>query len=295
MSQASLRAALLAALCAPGLLAAADSKQVYLVSLAEPPATTFERLDQLGSAKRAANIEPVAISVTGQRKFDAKAAMVRRYVDFLHGRQDEVIASAGKSVGRALAPKFRYDLVGNGFAIELTAAEAAAFKRVDGVVSVEPDFKRYLHTDAGPAWVGVEPVWNGTVLGSNIHTKGEGIVVGIIDSGINASHPSFQDVASDGYDHTNPRGQRYGICAGAGDARCSDKLIGMYDYINVACTFLTNTPAGTDCSGHGSQTSMMAAMARRCCPRSTRRWPTVSTSSTTRSVVPRATRGPRSG
>jgi subtilisin family serine protease len=255
MTHATLRAALLTALCASGIANAADAKSVYLVSLAEPAATVFERLDQLGNAKRAANLEPIAISVTGQRKFDAKAAPVKRYVEFLHDRQDQVLAAAGKSVGRNLQPKARYDLVGNGFAIALTASEAVAFKKVDGVVSVEPDFKRELHTDAGPQWIGAEPVWNGTVLGANIRTRGEGIVVGVIDSGINASHPSFQDVASDGFDHVNPRGQRYGVCAGGGDARCNDKLIGIYDFINIGCTFLQTTPAGTDCNGHGSHVS----------------------------------------
>ena len=51
-------------------------------------------------------------------------------------------------------------------------------KGIDGVVAVRPDFKRRLLTDAGPQWIGADSVWNGTVQGSNIRTKGEGVVVG---------------------------------------------------------------------------------------------------------------------
>jgi subtilisin family serine protease len=258
MSHARLRTTLCASLALVGAVQAADVRTVYLVSLAEPPAATFERLSQLGNAKRTADLEPTAIAVSGAHKLDAKSAPVRRYLDFLHTRQDEVLDIAATRFKRALTPKFRYDLVANGFAIELSDAEAESMKGVDGVVAVRPDFKRHLLTDAGPQWIGADAVWAGTVQGSNIHTKGEGVVVGIVDSGVNTSHPSFADVASDGFNHTNPRGQRYGVCASGADARCNDKLIGLYDYINETCTFDTTTPAGKDCGGHGTHVASTA-------------------------------------
>jgi hypothetical protein len=192
MIHAHLRAALCASLALAGTVQAADARKVYLVSLAEPPAATFEHLAQLGDAKRAANLEPTAIAVSGAHKLDAKAAPVRRYVDFLHERQDRVLDAAATRFKRALTPKFRYDLVANGFAIELNDAEAEAMKGIDGVVAVRPDFKRRLLTDAGPQWIGADSVWNGTVQGSNIRTKGEGVVVGIVDSGVNTSHPALR-------------------------------------------------------------------------------------------------------
>ena len=195
MIHAHLRAALCASLALAGTVQAADARKVYLVSLAEPPAATFEHLAQLGDAKRAANLEPTAIAVSGAHKLDAKAAPVRRYVDFLHERQDRVLDAAATRFKRALTPKFRYDLVANGFAIELNDAEAEAMKGIDGVVAVRPDFKRRLLTDAGPQWIGADSVWNGTVQGSNIRTKGEGVVVGIVDSGVNTS-PTWRRMVS---------------------------------------------------------------------------------------------------
>lgn len=259
MFHARLRGAACAALVLAGAVGAAEPRKVYLVALNEPPAATFEHVDQLGNAKRSAQLVPTATSVTGARKLDAKAVSVRRYVEFLHQRQDAILDAAAARFNRVLAPKHRYDLVANGFAIELSEAEAEAMKQIDGVSGVRPDFKRFLATDAGPQWIGADTVWNGTVQGSNIRTRGEGVVVGIVDSGINSTHPAFADVASDGFDHANPRGQRYGVCASGTDLRCNDKLIGIYDYINETCTFDSGTtPAGKDCGGHGTHVASTA-------------------------------------
>lgn len=258
MNPTRLRTLLCAALTLAGTAQAADDRRIYIVSLAEPAVALFESHAQLGSAKRAASLEPTAISVTGERRLDAKSARVVRYRDFLRQRQDEVLEAAASRFKRALTPKFRYDLVANGFAIELSEREAETLKSIDGVVGVQPDFKRYLTTDAGPQWIGADVVWNGTVQGSNIHTRGEGVVVGIVDSGVNTSHPSFADVASDGFNHSNPRGQKYGVCASGADTRCNDKLIGLYDYINETCSFDTTTPAGKDCGGHGTHVASTA-------------------------------------
>nr|WP_255722567.1 S8 family serine peptidase [Ectothiorhodospira lacustris] len=63
---------------------------------------------------------------------------------------------------------------------------------------------------------------------------GEGIVVGVIDSGINPHSPSFAQVGDDGYEHDNPRGRFYGVCD-PGNVRlynpnfpCNNKLIGAW-------------------------------------------------------------------
>lgn len=64
-------------------------------------------------------------------------------------------------------------------------------------------------------------------------TMGEGVVVGIVDTGINMDHPSFADIGGDGYDHTNPRGKFFGWCDPEHPQYdptlvCNDKLIGMW-------------------------------------------------------------------
>jgi subtilisin family serine protease len=84
-------------------------------------------------------------------------------------------------------------------------------------------------------------------------TLGEGIIVGILDSGINQGHPSFAAVAGDGYAHVNPfgSGNYVGHCV-ANPSFCNDKLIGAW-----ALHPSSATPADAD--GHGSHTASTAA------------------------------------
>ena len=90
-------------------------------------------------------------------------------------------------------------------------------------------------------------------------TFGEGIVVGIIDTGINPTNPSFADLGDDGYDHTNPlgAGNYLGVCNPGDESYdptipCNDKLIGIYAYP-------ASDPSPVDTDGHGSHTAGTAA------------------------------------
>ncbi len=80
-------------------------------------------------------------------------------------------------------------------------------------------------------------------------TMGEGVVVGVLDTGINAGHPSFAAVAGDGYQHVNPlgAGNYLGHCV-ADPAFCNDKLIGAW-------SFLSGDADPTDFDSHGSHTA----------------------------------------
>jgi subtilisin family serine protease len=120
---------------------------------------------------------------------------------------------------------------------------------------VERDSTRQLHTDNGPPWIGADEVWGEDPPAGNaacVGTCGEGVVVGIIDTGINHDHPSFADVGGDGYDHANPRAPVFfGACAPAtGLPFCNDKLIGFYDF--------TGTGPEDD-NGHGSHVASTSA------------------------------------
>lgn len=84
-------------------------------------------------------------------------------------------------------------------------------------------------------------------------TMGEGVIAGIIDTGINFDHASFADIGGDGYNHTNPfgSGNYKGWCVtNPGD--CNDKLIGAWNFVNPG-----STPEDLD--GHGSHTSSTVA------------------------------------
>jgi subtilisin family serine protease len=80
-------------------------------------------------------------------------------------------------------------------------------------------------------------------------TMGEGIIIGVIDTGINSSHPSFAEVGGDGYVHANPYGSGnfVGYCV-ANPSFCNDKLIGAW-------AFHPSSTNPEDTNGHGSHTA----------------------------------------
>ncbi|MCF6318967.1 MAG: S8 family serine peptidase [Proteobacteria bacterium] len=136
--------------------------------------------------------------------------------------------------------------------MSLTLEEAKQLKKRKDVKSIGLEKNYSIQTDIGPQWIGAQAVWEGMALDTPPN-KGEGIVIGIIDTGINPSHPSFQEVSEAGtanqYTHNNPRGRTYGECT---TLTCNDKLIGIYDYTDEG----TN---GIDSVGHGSHVAGIAA------------------------------------
>ncbi|MBS0556004.1 MAG: S8 family serine peptidase [Proteobacteria bacterium] len=135
-------------------------------------------------------------------------------------------------------------------ALSLTPAEAVQLAQVPGVAGVRPERHLRPLTDAGPEWIGADKLWNAQVPGIS-GTKGEGVVIGIIDTGISPTHPSFAATGPDGYAIANPRGHFYGLCASA-QATCNNKLIGIYDFTDEGTK-------GIDSVGHGTHVAGIAA------------------------------------
>ncbi len=203
-----------------------------------------------------AGLPATSPEATGRRKLDVNAPASRAYLDYLAQRRAEFLQAAEQRLGRPLAVRYVYDVVLNGVSLELTAAEAMAIAELPMVISVRPNIKRQLLTDRGPNWIGASALWGATNACAPGGKCGEGIIVGIIDTGINTDHPSFADIGGDGYDHTNPFGP--GVYKGWCNpgypklVTCNDKLIGAWSY-----TSSSNDPE--DENGHGSHTASTAA------------------------------------
>jgi subtilisin family serine protease len=212
---------------------AASERQRYIVELHSAPTLAFT-----GDAQTKATRPDV-----GER-FDADAIAVRAYLARLDAEQAAALAEAGKVLGRRIDAVHRYRHVLNGMALDLSPTEAERVSRLPGVSRIERETVEHLHTDAGPSWIGAGEAWSG-VPGANA-TRGEGIVVGIIDTGIAAFHPAFAAVDQSGYRHQNPRGRRFGLCNSSAAARCNDKLIGIHDFTNEGAR------DGNDINGHGT-------------------------------------------
>ena len=154
---------------------AARSK-LYIVQLAEDPVVAYK-----GGIAGYAATKPNKGS-----KLDPNSTAVTRYMGYLTSRQDAVLTAAGGSARKA----YNYGYVFNGFAAELTDAQAAKLAQTQGVLSVSKDQARTLDTSSTPAFLGLSGdsgFWKTT------GATGEGVVIGIVDGGIWPEHLSFSD------------------------------------------------------------------------------------------------------
>jgi subtilisin family serine protease len=114
-------------------------------------------------------------------------------------------AVAVRSVRAALPDatvRWRYHLVLDGFAVVLPRSQVAMLARVPGVAEVWPNVRYHaLRAADGPAQIGAPQIW-----GPTLATAGEGMKIGIIDDGLDASHPYFSP-AGFHYPPGFPKGQ----------------------------------------------------------------------------------------
>ena len=219
---------------------------LYIVRLTAPPIATYD-----GGIS---GFEATSARANGEARLNTKSSAAKSYLKFLRSEQKDVLAEAGQKFGRVLNARYTYQHAINGFAVEMSAAEAKEMRKMAGVASVQADRIERLLTDAGPEWIGAPSIWRR----GPFSTEGENMVVAILDSGINSDHPSFADVGSDGYDHDNPLGSGNYIPGSYCDSNpgfCNDKLIGAWDMLNSS-----NDPdSPEDDDGHGSHTAATVA------------------------------------
>ena len=143
---------------------------------------------------------------------------------------------------------YDYRYVYNGFAARLSPDQAQKLERTQGVVSVEPvvewepttaDTPRFLGlTGPGNLWAQLGGPNNGTNAG-NAGGAGEGVVVGVLDTGIWPEHPSVSDRVDGKLMYTQLPGW-HGKCVANGTSDgswnanlCNQKLIGAQFYVDA--------------------------------------------------------------
>jgi subtilisin family serine protease len=98
--------------------------------------------------------------------------------------------------------RWRYRLVQNGFAVALPGRDVARLRRLPGVSEVVASRVYAPALDQSPGQIGAPAVW-----GTGLSTAGQGMKIGIIDSGVDERHPFFDPtgyVMPKGF----PKGQR---------------------------------------------------------------------------------------
>ncbi|KAJ1271013.1 hypothetical protein BS78_06G096100 [Paspalum vaginatum] len=153
---------------------------------------------------------------------------------------------------------YTYTHVMHGFSAALTARQLEELQRVDGHVAAFPETYGRLHTTRTPAFLGLSGgagVWPASKYG-------DGVIVGIVDTGVWPESASFRDAGM------GPVPARWkGACQAGQEFKasmCNRKLIGARSFSKgIKQNGLTIQPGDYDSPrdfyGHGSHTSSTAA------------------------------------
>jgi uncharacterized repeat protein (TIGR01451 family) len=227
---------------------AAAAPKVHIIQLQDAPLASYR-----GGLP---GLEATNPGVRGERKLDSSDPASLAYLDYLRNQQALFIQTMEQVLGRPVETLYQYQHAFSGMAVQLTAVEAKVVAQLPGLRMVQQETIEYPLTDRGPAFIGAPGIWDGTATPSGIGSMGEGIIIGVIDTGINHASPSFADVGGDGYDHENPwgEGNYVGVCE-TDPGFCNDKLIGAWCMVSGDPND-PNCPEDSD--GHGSHTSSTA-------------------------------------
>lgn len=251
----------------------ADGEHTYIIQLTDAPAALYQGERPGFEATSPRSNHPGVRSSQRYGTLNADDGAVKSYRSFLSEQQD-LTANRIQSIAPAARIERRFSVALNGMTMRLSQDQAAEVAKLAGVKAVTRAKEYQLFTDVGPEHIGADKLWQGQGVPNSLAIKGEGIIAGIIDTGINSDHPSFADIAGDGYDHKNPfgEGNYVGDCAEEAYAHmCNDKLIGIRSYDIITDTFkdpifqpelgpwdyadYKRPPNGEDYNGHGSHTA----------------------------------------
>ncbi|KAJ3682089.1 hypothetical protein LUZ60_014662 [Juncus effusus] len=147
---------------------------------------------------------------------------------------------------------YSYSEVFSGFAAKLTEEELEIIKKKDGYINIYPNQNIPLATTHSPDFLGLRTgasSWteSGLWTGSG---QGQGVIIGMLDTGILPSHPSFNDQG------LSPPPKRWKGTCEFKNGGCNNKIIGARAFGSA----MINTSAPPlDDAGHGTHTASTAA------------------------------------
>jgi len=235
------------------------SNRIYIVRMADLPVVAY--------AGGLAGL-PATRPARGQ-KINPNSAAVSNYAGYLDGRHSQAVATVG---GRKVYD-YRYSF--NGFAAELTEAQAEALRSQAGVLSVTKDELMSMDTSSTPTFLGLDAAGGLWDRVGGVENAGEDIIIGVLDSGIWPESESFSDRTG-----TNGSGSLggmlsyyqvpgwHGKCT-PGEAfpasKCNQKLIGAQRFnaawggdAGVKSQRPWEFASPRDYNGHGTHTSSTA-------------------------------------
>ena len=204
-------------------------------------------------------------SVTGKR-FNPKDAAVRRYDGYVQGVESEFLSALTRVPGATAGRRLR--TVYGGVALKVAGNKVADLLRLPGVAAVQKDTARKPLTDSSPQFIGAPVLYRQLGGAAN---AGEGVIVGVIDTGAWPEHPSFADRGvpappprADGTERTCDFGDNPPTPA-ADVFECNDKLIAGERFMATYDSIYPDSEVyetARDSDGHGTHTSTTAAGSR---------------------------------
>lgn len=149
-------------------------RQSYIVQLREP-----------GTLEYGGGVDGFAATRPRGGKLRRDAEHVKRYAQRLREQQDAVAAAAG-----VRQREHSYTHVANGFAAQLDEEEVERLRGNGAVLAVERAARMRPVTDSTPQYLGLSGRGGAWMQGYT----GDGVVIGVVDTGIEPEHPSFADV-----------------------------------------------------------------------------------------------------
>ncbi|MDZ7645204.1 MAG: S8 family serine peptidase [Woeseiaceae bacterium] len=154
------------------------TRKVYIVQLRQPSAAEYHASRAAAASGKVAGPRP---------RFDKNSALVQSYTQELANAQQDVFSRAGPGAEQIYS--YRYSL--NGFAARMTAAQASRLGGLPEVARVWEDEIRPLTTSDSADFLGLFDNERG--LRGPLGLDGDGVVIGVIDSGIAPEHPALAD------------------------------------------------------------------------------------------------------
>jgi subtilisin family serine protease len=192
-------------------------------------------------------------SVLNNIKYDANSAASLVYRKELVNKQNQVMSSIG--VSNAV---YTYEHSFNGFAATLTTSQVEKLKNNPDVLNIWPDQLLQMDTANTPKFLGLTAPNGLHTLG----TKGEDVIIGVVDSGVWPENPSIRDDMPGNVfgPIADTRPDWAGACDVGTDAdfSCNNKLIGAryfkegFEVNNDILPGEFNSPRDAD--GHGTHT-----------------------------------------
>jgi subtilisin family serine protease len=247
--------AVVAALAIPGAVSAkplrAETSGLYLVQLAGDPLASYG-----GGVAGIPATKPAAGA-----KLNPKAWNYEAYRKHLQTQRSDALRRAGVDENKKVID---YSVAFNGFAAELTPSDVEKLNNTTGVVAVHKDVILTSRTNNTPRFLGLtgtNGVWNQQFGGQA--RAGEGVIIGVIDSGFWPENPSFGALSEPRPDADLIAAKWNGECV-VGDASpvaCNNKVIGArwYDGAGTRRNRPGEFASPRDRNGHGSHTASTAA------------------------------------